>query len=275
MAKCTVDDSRDLDVWAFQRAGCFTPGMAGGWSWWRGETKTASIGYRCLRAGEVWLTYTVTGPDGRRTDHDYAVRLTEAHRRVWWACPGCGRRARKLYLPPSGDWFACRRCYDLSYASRQERSSRGLWAHTKLRELEAQLYRLPAGTSGRKVRRLAAEVGRLRDRTEADFRAFIDRADRFLARRGIPRREPPASLLAPAPALPPGRPKEKRAYVRRQARPTLAPAGADLASCVKCRDRRRLLRPRRVTLASGRPALRGRCAECRTRLCRILPADTA
>jgi hypothetical protein len=43
-------------------------------------------------------------------------------RRWWFVCCDCGKRFTKLYLP-SGDlhqWFACRRCHELVYASQQE-----------------------------------------------------------------------------------------------------------------------------------------------------------
>lgn len=45
--------------------------------------------------------------------------------RSWWlACPGCGARCLKLYLPPSA-WrqpspFRCRSCWRLAYTSSQE-----------------------------------------------------------------------------------------------------------------------------------------------------------
>jgi hypothetical protein len=47
-------------------------------------------------------------------------------RRWWFNCPAfrdgrhCGRRCSKLYLPPGGRVFACRRCYNLTYASCNE-----------------------------------------------------------------------------------------------------------------------------------------------------------
>ena len=35
-------------------------------------------------------------------------------------CGGCSRRAAKLHLPPGARYFACRRCYDLTYTSCQD-----------------------------------------------------------------------------------------------------------------------------------------------------------
>ena len=46
--------------------------------------------------------------------------------RWWFICPvtvggrACQRRVRKLYLPPGGRSFACRRCCQLSYTSQRQ-----------------------------------------------------------------------------------------------------------------------------------------------------------
>ena len=46
--------------------------------------------------------------------------------RWWFRCPlfldgePCNRRASKLYLPPEGRYFGCRRCHQLTYRSSQE-----------------------------------------------------------------------------------------------------------------------------------------------------------
>ncbi len=46
--------------------------------------------------------------------------------RYWFICPVvkdgifCGNRAAKLYLPPAGQYFGCRECYDLTYESCQK-----------------------------------------------------------------------------------------------------------------------------------------------------------
>jgi hypothetical protein len=64
----------------------------------------------------------------------------------------------------------------------------------------------------------------------------------------------------------------KRGYVRSKPL-VLATAPSETAAyCVRCRDRRELRRARRVTLSNGRPALRGRCADCGTRAQRIVKA---
>jgi hypothetical protein len=63
--------------------------------------------------------------------HDYEVYLTTTRPRFggfrwWFICPlttnnlPCNRRVGVLYLPPSGRYFGCRHCYDLTYTSCQE-----------------------------------------------------------------------------------------------------------------------------------------------------------
>ena len=74
-------------------------------------------------------------PDGRKTSFREAIPLTKTRpnfggQRWWFICPltvngvACGRRVRKLYLPPGGQYFGCRNCYDLTYESAQEHDSR-------------------------------------------------------------------------------------------------------------------------------------------------------
>lgn len=41
------------------------------------------------------------------------------------------------------------------------------------------------------------------------------------------------------------------------------------AYCVKCRDKREISNPTETTLKNGRPAVRGTCPICRTRVFRI------
>lgn len=79
-------------------------------------------------AGRVRLRHTT----GHRTaNSEYDIRLTTTWMprggvRWWFICPlivddcPCGRRMAKLYLPPGGRRFGCRRCYDLTYRSCQE-----------------------------------------------------------------------------------------------------------------------------------------------------------
>ena len=110
------------------------PGFRGASYWYRGERKVASIRYRVL--GEdtptsVRLDYSITKHIGEKTNLDYCVQLTTTPlawggERYWLICPltingqPCSRRVGCLYLPPNGQYFGCRHCYNLTYRSSQE-----------------------------------------------------------------------------------------------------------------------------------------------------------
>ena len=80
----------------------------------------------------VKVNYTVTDRNtGVKTDYDYKIMLTTTPChfggvRYWSICPlirngvYCGRRTGTPYLVSRGNYFGCRRCYDLSYESRNE-----------------------------------------------------------------------------------------------------------------------------------------------------------
>ncbi len=48
---------------------------------------------------------------------------------------------------------------------------------------------------------------------------------------------------------------------------------AEVAYCVKCKEKREIKDPQHVTMKNGKPALQGQCPVCGTRLNRILPAE--
>lgn len=66
----------------------------------------------------------------------------------------CGRRVGVLYL--GGDVFACRHCYNLTYASRNASARyKGFVSIPDLEEMEAKVkHRFYAGKTTRKYRRL-------------------------------------------------------------------------------------------------------------------------
>ena len=45
--------------------------------------------------------------------------------------------------------------------------------------------------------------------------------------------------------------------------------GTITAYCVKCREKREMKNPEKVTLKNGRPARKGKCSECGTNMFRI------
>lgn len=87
-----------------------------GWQWSINDDQTCSIGVYG-HGDRIELQYTKDGAQYR-----YSVHLTETScflggARRWFMCPavGCCRRVAKLYL--GSRYFACRRCYNLTYQS--------------------------------------------------------------------------------------------------------------------------------------------------------------
>ncbi|MFO0877411.1 MAG: hypothetical protein U0840_08555 [Gemmataceae bacterium] len=105
------------------------PGASGTLTWTWGAGGHSRIGYRVSgsdRLPAIHLQYRLA--DGE--DVNIAVRLTRTPTqfngfRWWFTCPlimrgvPCNRRSGKLYLPPSGSYFGCRKCHDLTYRSSQ------------------------------------------------------------------------------------------------------------------------------------------------------------
>lgn len=93
------------------------------------EEESSSIGFelfpdRCL----MRLRYRLVGDD-KSMDLDVPLSISDlpwGGIRWWFTCGMngderyCGRRVSKLFLPPEGRRFACRRCHGLTYKSCQE-----------------------------------------------------------------------------------------------------------------------------------------------------------
>ena len=138
--KRTVEDCRELDVFSMARAGVLRAGVrdCGSWCWFRDaarKDKTSSIDYEVDSTGPApWLRLSYSFKDDKSSfDYRVALATTRPHfggLRWWFLCPltvngrACRRRVGKLYLPPSGRYFGCRHCYDLTYRSAQEHDAR-------------------------------------------------------------------------------------------------------------------------------------------------------
>ncbi len=139
--KTTVEACRELDVFSMARAGVLRAGVRdrGSWCWYRDaerKEKTACIDYEVDAAGpSPWLHLSYTFKDDNSSvDYRVGLATTRPHfggLRWWFLCPltvngrACRRRVAKLYLPPSGRYFGCRHCYDLTYASVRAATTRG------------------------------------------------------------------------------------------------------------------------------------------------------
>ena len=134
--KDTVEDCRSLDTGRWMREGIIKAGVwhSGSWCWYRDsdhKERTADIAYEVNTTGAapwVRLQYAFKA-SGVAVDYQIPLATTQPRFggvRWWFRCPltvngrHCGRRVGKLYLPPSGRYFGCRHCYDLTYTSCQE-----------------------------------------------------------------------------------------------------------------------------------------------------------
>jgi hypothetical protein len=143
LAKITVEGCLDIDANLWGREGIIRAGawQSGVWTWTFG-IGGSSISYeadtRNPERATVRLAYSWRERGSPERHEDYHVRLTTTRphfggRRWWFVCPlvidgrPCNRRAGKLYLPPDGRYFGCRRCYDLTYTSCQQSHNRYRW----------------------------------------------------------------------------------------------------------------------------------------------------
>ncbi len=135
---CLILDTADLSRRGTLQAQLLTSGYC---HWTYASGKQCSIGYEIDTddtTGRARLFYTAT-VRGEAAAMDYRQGLEAVPRHfggVQWyfVCQltgngrYCGRRARKLYLPPGGRYFGCRQCYRLTYTSCQESHKHdGLW----------------------------------------------------------------------------------------------------------------------------------------------------
>jgi hypothetical protein len=62
--------------------------------------------------------------------------------RAWFSCPKCHERVLKLYMPSRKDYYACRKCHNLTYRSQKRRNGfqeRWLMQFTGSRRMAWQL----------------------------------------------------------------------------------------------------------------------------------------
>jgi len=134
--KTAVEDGLILTARAFKPFMEMETGHVGTMTWTRGEEKekVASISYRRVEdpaGGRAFRFIYTAGKGENAREMDYIVRMVQAAPhfggvRWYFLCPlvhegrPCLHRGEKLYLPPGGLYFGCRRCYDLTYTSSQE-----------------------------------------------------------------------------------------------------------------------------------------------------------
>lgn len=133
MSKTEADNLKKIEMSWLKKHGYLGGLRVATITWTHGYTgDKSSIGLSVSILDEnphVRFYYTQTDSNGDKKDFDYQVPLTTTScnyggKRYWFRCPFsrdgayCGRRVGVLYK--SGDYFACRHCYDLTYDSRNE-----------------------------------------------------------------------------------------------------------------------------------------------------------
>ncbi len=140
--KTTVEDCRSLRASDFHKWGVFKAkvGYASGSVVWKNyaDEVISSIGYSFSQQPYPRLTLSYAfsrNTSEEKQDFNYDIKLSTTAcnyggLRYWFICPllkngfPCRNRVTKLYLPPGGDYFGCRHCYELTYQSCQEHDAR-------------------------------------------------------------------------------------------------------------------------------------------------------
>lgn len=173
-ARQVAEHLKSLDVNRLNRAGCLGEGYAGGWEWRRDGETIGSIGMK-MQAGCLILDYRIRRGEGEwRTIRQVTLIERTPCRyggtRPWFTCPGfpgrppCGQRAARLF--GAGDYFLCRRCYSVVYASQSD-DSLGR-AQRRARKLSRRLQpRIEADGTSRRRRMWRATRERLVERSVA------------------------------------------------------------------------------------------------------------
>ncbi len=76
----------------------------------------------CAEVHRLFIVSWSEGNNGERETKEYPVQIERTDcnlggQRVWFWCPGCGRRVAVLY---GWEVFSCRHCRNLAYASQRE-----------------------------------------------------------------------------------------------------------------------------------------------------------
>lgn len=130
--KDEADGFKKLEVSFLRKNGYFKSGWKYGTvTWSRNGQETGNISIQsCINSQEQYIRLIYTSTDktsGKKTECNYKVPLVTTPcyfggKRYWFKCSlskntvYCGRRVGVLYS--ASTYFACRHCYDLTYASR-------------------------------------------------------------------------------------------------------------------------------------------------------------
>ena len=185
--KTALEGCRFIDIRDWKRDDLLRDGYVFDWHWSQNGVRKASmrvftacdhvrVDYAFRRWGDAWQDINET----------IRFSVSPCHlggERLWFCCPGCGRRAAKLYL--YSPHFRCRLCLGLPYASQQKTIlDRAYRKAFKLRNrLNARggigdpIWEKPKGMHWNTFERLQATIERQDEITNS---AFFSRASKML-----------------------------------------------------------------------------------------------
>ncbi len=119
MAKTTVEGYRTIDIRYLERKGFLVPGTTN--LYWEEDGKRIGAITMETQLNRVVLRYKAQEPGGNWVPIEDPISLGQTNsafgrERLWFLCPGCGRRVVILY---GGKYFRCRLCLGLVYGSQQ------------------------------------------------------------------------------------------------------------------------------------------------------------
>lgn len=155
-AKEESDGLKKITIYKLKEWGYFNGRWGGTINWtssWSGSKSSVSIQVQTGDYEEylrIWYTHT-NNYSTEKTEFDYKIPLVTTPcnlggKRYWFQCPWyangvyCGKRVGVLYL--GGQRFACRHCYDLSYASKNENRKYSFFPFGKMLDLEEKMAKL-------------------------------------------------------------------------------------------------------------------------------------
>ena len=132
LRKISVQQCMVISAKLLKENGFLSAGRVGDIVWTGPAGKeTGRVIIQTVAGGDGDITCLQLRIGGIVTTQKYIIKLTRTlchfgGYRYWFVCPVvkdgvyCGNRCAKLYLPPAGQYFGCRECYDLTYESCQK-----------------------------------------------------------------------------------------------------------------------------------------------------------
>ena len=115
-----TSDAMPLDIRKIARKGLLMEGRSFIWQWLVNDQPVAGINIKVDFQICVVLSWRMKS-SGEVVEQRVQTQTTPCHlggHRHWFTCPRCNKRVAVLYAP--GQFFACRQCGGLGYATQKE-----------------------------------------------------------------------------------------------------------------------------------------------------------